>query len=470
MIDLSLRAFLEYLKEKNELITIEKEVSVKHEIAAYIRKSCDTNGPCFLFSNVKDYPNRHVCGGIYGNKRRMGLALGFKDKKELTPRESMLEYVKAMENYSRGKQNFDNETYETKSPRLSPCKEVIETKPDLTKLAHCTYNEKDKGSFITAGVQVVRDDIYGTHGIGIHRMHIIDETHLSCLAPIERRVGKPYYRASEKGKSIPITIIIGAPPALMLASQAKIPHSDDKYAVMRELQGQPLQLVECETSEILIPADSEIIIEGHTIPNSSYDDTPFGEYCGVSSMRTNAWVVEVDCITHRAKPYIYEALLTGMPPQEDSNLCGVSTSAYIFDDLRKGGSEILDVSVYLGNNVFDSWVSIKKRNNSEVLNLIYRALGNNYIKTITIVDDDIDVNSTYDRLYSWNTRVQPNRDLVITGQMHGASLDPSGPLFRSTSKLGVDATIPIGTTKEDTLYNKLRHEKVRVPGSGEVAW
>ena len=393
--------------------------------------------------------------------------MGFNKKIELSPRESMLEYVKAMENYSRGKQDFNTEQV---TSEFAPCKEVIETKPDLTKLTHCTYNEKDKGPFITAGVQVVKDDIYGTHGIGIHRMNIIDETHLSCLAPIERRVGKPYYRASEKDESIPITILIGAPPALMLASQAKIPHSDDKYAVMRELQGGRILMTKCETSDILVPIDSEIVIEGHTIPNSSYDDTPFAEYCGVSSMRTNAWIVEVDCITHRAKPYIYNALLTGMPPQEDSNLCGVSTSAYIFDDLRKGGSEILDVSVYLGNNVFDSWVSIKKRNNSEVLNLIYRALGNNYIKTVTIVDDDIDVNSAYDRLYSWNTRVQPDRDLVITGQMHGASLDPSGPLFRSTSKLGVDATIPIGTTKEDTLYNKLRHEKVRVPGSETIEW
>ena len=107
--DLSLRAFIQYLKEKNELVTIEKEVSVKHEIAAYVRKSCDIEGPAFLFTDVKSYPNRHVCGGIYGSKKRMGLAMGFKDKIELSPRESMLMYVKAMENYSRGKQDFKTE-------------------------------------------------------------------------------------------------------------------------------------------------------------------------------------------------------------------------------------------------------------------------------------------------------------------------------------------------------------------------
>ena len=160
-----------------------------------------------------------------------------------------------------------------------------------------------------------------------------------------------------------------------------------------------------------------------------------------------------------------------MPPQEDSNLCGVSTSAYVYNDARAIGSEIIDASTYLGNNVFDIYVSIKKRHNSEVQNLGHRLIGNNYSKSVWIFDDDINIHDYNEILWAYQTRCQPNRDIVITGNMmHGASLDPSSPLFRSTSKIFYDCTIPIGNTKEETEYNQRRHAKVRVPFSNDVSW
>jgi UbiD family decarboxylase len=223
-------------------------------------------------------------------------------------------------------------------------------------------------------------------------------------------------------------------------------------------------------SDILIPATTELVLEGFAIPNSSFDDCPFAEYPGVSSLRTNAWIIEITCITMRKSP-IFQSLLTGMPPQEDSNLCAVGTAAYVYQDALSTGSEIKDVSVYLGNNVFDTVVSLKKRNNSEVNNLIYRLLGNNYVKTVTVVDEDINVHSHNDVLFAQNTRMQPNRDVTITGSnMFGASLDPSAPLFRSTSKMAFDCTIPIGNTPEETDYNKRRHEKADVPGVENIKW
>lgn len=454
---MDLRGFLDYLDSENQLEVIKQEVHVEHEIAAYIRNSCDHDGPAYLFSNVKGYNGHTVVGGVYGTQKRIGMAVGFRDRNPLSPLGSMFRFRMALDKARKG-----NISKLADRVKTAPCQEVIETAPHLDSIPICTYHTGDRGPFITSGVQVVRDNVFGTLGVGLHRMFKIDDTHLGCLAPIERRVGKPYWEAAARGKSIDIAIMVGASPADVLASQAKIGHSDEKYAITEQLIGKPLSLAQCITSELLVAHCAEYIIEGHSIPGEYIDDTPFAEYCGTSSLRSNSWVVEVDCITHRKDP-IFQALLTGMPPQEDSLLCAVPTAAYIYSDALANGTIVDDVSVYIGNNVFDTVVSIKKRSNSEVLNLIYRLLGNNYVKSVTIVDDDIDPNITEQVRWAMNTRCQPDRDIVITGLMHGASLDPSSPLFRSTSKIGYDCTVPIGHDDAETANNWRRHNRVIVP-------
>lgn len=467
MPNLDLRSFIGYLREKKELIDISKEVSVEHGVSSYARASCNIDGPAFLFSKIKEFPGQKILIGLYGSKRRLNLAVGFSKRQELSTKESLLMYIKATETYKKG--NLFSIPNNIIVEEIGPCKEIINKTPNLDDLPICTHSLGDKGPFITAGIQIVRDDLYDSHGIGIHRMYKIDKNHLACLAPVERRVGRPYYRASERNESIPISIVVGVGPSYMIASQAKIEHWNEKYLVTSEFLQESPHLIKSETSNIYVPFDAELVIEGHTIPNSFYDDSPFSEYCGVASMRSNAWVVEVDCITHR-KDYIYHTILTGMPPQEDSNLCGISNAAYIYNETKAIGTEVKDVSINYGNGVFTSVVSIKKRNNSEVQNLLHRLLGSNYIKTAIVVDEDIDPNSAAEILFATETRVQPDRDLIITKQAHGASLDPSGPTFRSTSKLGIDATVLWDEDPEKYKHNLAKHKKVSVPGSKEVTW
>ena len=460
MRDLSLRAFIEYLICKGELTVIEKEVSIKHEIAAYVRKSCDTNGPAFCFTNVKEFPGRRIVAGLYGSKRRMGLAIGFAQQKELSTKEALFEYIRCMDI----KDDLPH-VHET----LPPCQEVVIDDPDLFRdVPIGTYCEFDKGPFVTSGIQVVKNTYEGKgkHELGIHRMFRVDSKHLTALIPWPRKIGIEHFKNSEKGIGTPISIFFGGDPIYTLASQAKV---YKKYHFAGELARQHIAFASSLTSDILIPAECEFVIEGITVPGSCYDETPFGEYTSCYSFKSNAVLIKVLKITHR-KDYIMPFYVTGRAPNEDINLCGPAVASHIYKDLQATGSDIRDVSCYIGNGVFSSNVSIKKRTNAEVRTLLHRMASSNYIKIGAVIDDDLDPNKEEDFRFALETRFRPQEDHFTTGLMTGASLDPSYEEQNCTGKLLLDLTIPIGKTPEETERNKQKHTRVRVPGEEEVTW
>jgi len=460
MKDLNLRAFIDYLIDEQELTVIEKEVSIKHEIAAYVRKSCDTNGPAFCFINVKEFPGQRVVAGLYGSKRRMGLAIGFAQRKALSTKEALFEYIRCMDI----KNDFEH-THEEQAP----CQDVVIDDPDLFRdLPIGTYCEFDKGPFVTSGIQVVRNTYEGKgkHELGIHRMFRVDKDHLTALIPWPRKVGIEHYKNSEKGIGTPISIFFGGDPIYTLASQAKV---YKKYHFAGELARQSLALVKSITSSVLVPADCEYVIEGITVPNSEFNESPFGEYTSCYSFKSNAVVIQVLKITHR-KNYIMPFYVTGRAPNEDINLCGPAIASHIYKDLQVTGSDIKDVSCYIGNGVFSSNVTIKKRTNAEVRTLLHRMASSNYIKIGSVMDDDLDPNKEEDFRFALETRFRPKEDHFTTDLMTGASLDPSYEEQNCTGKLLLDLTIPIGKTEEETERNKMKHMRVRVPGENEVSW
>lgn len=462
-----LRKFIMYLFEKGEIKEIKKKVSVNHEIAAYVRRSCDIGGPAFLFNNVKEFPKQQIVAGLYGTARRVNLAIGWGGE-ELTQQEALKKYIWAMENCWKAPLDFSSvKTYtEIENP---PVKEVIIDEPDvdLDKIPIGKYCRLDSGNFITSGVQIVKDSVTGVNGYGIHRMAKLGKKTLGCLAPIERRIGVEHFRNSEKGIGTPIAIVFGG-PQWMISSQAKLPFDAEKYAFARTLYGYPLTLTKCETSDILVPADAEMVIEGVSIPNSCIDESPFGEYTSNYSLKSNAWIVEVKKITHR-KDYIMPFLLTGRLPNEDCFLCGPSIASHVWLDTKSLGVDIQNVSCYIGNCVFSTNVSIKKKTNAEVKNLLHRLLSNKYIKIAAVMDHDLNPDKEEDFRFALETRFQPDRDLITTDMMIGASLDPSVDEQNHTRKIGFDLTVPV---EKDDPYrrNWKKHARVDVPGEKEVNW
>ncbi len=429
-------------------------VNPNHEFAAWIRGSCDHKGP-IIASEVPGYIPHALIGGVYANPRRVKRILvpnygipgkmtdleavvKYSEVANISPKDALVDYTQIVEN--------------------AACQENVIPYRDVN-IRHfpiCTHNEFDAGKFITAGVNVVKWIDGKTHGLGIHRMMVVDHNTLTCLAPPNRRIGFPHYKASEESnEGVKMAVIIGAAPSVVLASQAKVTQTCEKYIVAAKLQNERIPIVKCITSDLLVPADSEIILECTTIPNSCHSDVPFAEYPGTYSYRSNAFEVRIDCITHRNNSY-YQTILTGKTPQEDSNLCAFPYAAEVYRAASQVVEKVTDISAFIGNNVFDTLICVKKNSDTEIENLMHLLLSNKYLKSVAVMDDDMKADEESFR-FCYNTRYQPNRDTIITNLSLGASLDPSSPLFQSTSKIAMNLTIPTGSSPEEKKLNKLRH-------------
>lgn len=444
-----LRSFLAGLEEAGELKRILREVSPEFEIAAYIRRASDTNGPAFLFERVRGHPGWKVAGGAYGTYGRLALVLGT-DMHAVTD-----VYGRAVRSPIPPVTVGDG-----------PVKEVVLTgeAADCTQLPLVRHSERDAGRYITAGVSIAKDPETGVLGLSIQRMQLQGPRRLGVNLPGERRIGRAYAKAEDQGEALPMIVAIGAGPYVDLGSQAKIPHDEAKLGVAGALAGAPIELVKAETCDIGVPASAEVVIEGRLLPKVRELEGPFGEVGGTYGLRDNRHVFEVTAITTRRNP-IYQTALTGMPTTENHVMAYAPVTESAKRLAKIACPEVRDVHAV--GPYYMIIVSIKKRLEGEARNVILSVLGPTagapQAKWVIVVDDDIDVRDWDQVVWAMNTRVQPDRDVMVFPAMVGAPLDPSAPIHRHSSKIGIDATMPLGADRD-------RYARVLVPGAEDVTW
>jgi 2,5-furandicarboxylate decarboxylase 1 len=444
-----LRSFLTALEEAGELKRISREVKTEFEIAAYIRKASDVGGPAFLFENVRGFPGWRVTGGLYGTLARAGIAFG-------------CPVGQVVDEYERVVKN----PIEPTLVRSGPVQEVLLTgdEVDLTQLPICVHSEKDSGPYITVGVAIGRDPDSGVNGMAICRHELKGPRRLGINNPPERRLGRYFLKAESQGNPLEIAIVIGGGPAIDLASQAKVGHDVDKLNVAGGMLGRPVEVVRCKTVDLNVPARAEIVIEGRILPNVREEEGPFGEVAGTYGSRGMRAVVEVTAITRR-RDAIYQTALTGMPTTENHVMAWPSIAESARRIARQACPEVTDVHVI--GPYYMVVVAIKRRLAHEARNVILSVLGATagapMAKYCIVVDDDIDVRNIEQVLWAMYTRVQPERDMMIFPTMVGAPLDPSAPLWRHTSKVGIDATVPYDAEPG-------QYDPVVVPGTDDVDW
>ena len=148
---------------------------------------------------------------------------------------------------------------------------------------------------------------------------------------------------SRRGERAPVAIVIGTDPAVCHCSVTNLPYGVDELAVAGGLRGAALDVVKCETNDLLVPATAEIVIEGWVKADDLIEEGPFGEYTGYMGPKAMAYKVDVQCLTHRHKP-IYQAFLSQMPPSESSCIRMVGREATLLHHLKKTlGLPVVDV-------------------------------------------------------------------------------------------------------------------------------
>ncbi|MGM8366243.1 UbiD family decarboxylase [Virgibacillus sp. W0181] len=424
-----LRTYLDYLRKKDDLLEINDEISTKYEIVALTRQSSDIEGPALLFNNVKgyDYP---VLSGLFGAERRVSEAFG------VSTSEFHNFYV-------------ENERKVIKPTLVedAPCQEIVLKGDDidLTKLPILTHYERDGGAYVTAGLQMSKNPDTGERNVSIHRMLLLGKDKLTVYAPPGRHLGRIIQRNEDNGEGTEIVTAIGNAPALSIASQARVPMGYDEIDVAGGLLGESVPMTKCVSLDQEVPAYTEIVIEGKTIPHERAMDGPFGEYPGTYSRAAEAPVLQVTAITMRKKPF-YTNALTGMPMTENHWMMKPAVQALAFEEAYKICPEVVDLNVTNGGTTrHHIIVSIKKRHESEARNLIAGLLaGPIGVKLVVVVDEDIDVHDTEMVEWAVNNRFQAGKDLVVIPNLYSPTLDPSAPAHRASDKMGMDATAPYG--------------------------
>ena len=446
-----LREYLRFLENQGKLLRVKKEVDTRFEIAAGIRKISDTDGPALLFENIKDFPGWRVVGGLYATPKLMALALGL-------PMEASEESL--LKRYL----NCDEQRVTPKRVSTGPVKDIIikGKDVDLTKLPVPIYGELDSGRFLSSGVEVARHPDTGNQNLSIHRRKILDKNRTALLAQGAQHLGMMIAAAEKKGVGLPVATVIGSEPSYTIASISKAPEGVDSTYIAGAFKGAPIEIVKCETIDVDVPANAEIVIEGITVPGERVNDGPFGEFPNnyislFGDPFSQIPVVQITAITMRSDA-IFQALLTGAPVTENHMLKNWTHRAFSYRAIR-ALADIKSMNLTRGGTFqYHLVVAINKTDEAQPKAILNTLLTLRHgPKLAIIVDDDINIFDPVDIEWALATRMNPGQDVVITPGTSGVAESTTMP---TRPKMGIDATAP--------LKDKMWYQRVRIPGVEKV--
>jgi len=256
--------------------------------------------------------------------------------------------------------------------------------------------------------------------------------------------GAEHYRrllAEGSGKRMDVAVAIGADPATMFSAILPLPPDIDEMLFAGFLRGSPVEMVKCETCDLEVPAESEIVLEGYVEPGELRTEGPFGDHTGFYSLEDDYPVFHVTCITQRKNP-IYAATIVGPPPMEDYFM-GKAIERIFLPLMRMQLPEIRDVSMP-AEGVFHNLILIAMRKSypghaRKVMHAIWGMGQAMFSKCIVVVDEDVDVQDVREVAWKALNNIDPERDIEFSlGPID--SLDHASRLPNYGSKMGIDAT------------------------------
>lgn len=434
-----LRDFLQILEEKNELITINKKVKKKFELAAIVSKF--DKKEALIFTNV-DESKFKVVSNLLGTRERFFQAVNTSNN------QTILSHLASI-----GTEHFPNEIY-SEAPFYS------NSTRNLYDLPIVTHFEKDAGPFITSSTVYVKDQESGNQNSSVHRMLLLNNNQMVIRMVEGRHLHKCFTYAKEHNEDTKISVVIGVHPAVNIAAAYQASYGIDEISIANYLLNGNLHLTKSSYSDLLIPKYSEVVIEGKIL-HDEFSEEWMVEMLRTYDFRRKQPIFEISKIWYRNNPIYYD-ILPGYT--EHRLLMGLPIEAKIFSQVKN--TVPTTKAVHLsdgGSNWLTAVIQIKKRLEGEPKNAILTAFAAHpSLKSAIIVDEDIDPLNPIEVDYAISTRTQADRDFVMISNSKGSSLDPSSDQTNLlTTKLGIDATISF-------LKEKERFEIAKIPGAESV--
>jgi len=447
--------FLAALAAAGELHRVGVPADPDLEISEIVTRTVRAGGPALLFERPTrgDMP---LAINLFGSHRRMAMALGVEDVNEIGARISELVKPELPVGWSGIREGLGKvlqlRSVPPKRVRTAPCQEVVHegSGVDLNRLPALRTWPGDGGVFHNYGLTHTTHPETGKRNLGLYRLQQHSPTTLGMHWQIHKDSTAHHAVAERLGRRLPVAVAFGCDPVVCYAGSAPLPGDIDEYLFAGFLRGERVELVDCRTVPLRVPAHAQVVLEGYVEPGERAPEGPFGDHTGFYTPVEPFPVLHVECMTTQREP-VYHSIVTSKPPQEDGPI-GHATERIFVPLLKLLVPDIVDYAMP-EPGVFHNCVivSIRKRypkHAQKVMHAIWGAHLLSLAKLIVVVDDDCDPHDYHEVAFRAFGNVDYAHDLLLTeGPVD--HLDHASYQQFWGGKAGLDATRKLPTEGYD---------------------
>lgn len=424
--------FIAKVEKSGEVLRLKNTVSPLYEAAAVLAETGARTGQVVVLENVEGH-RVPVVGNVFGRVDRVARILGTENVTDFC-----LKSIKPLD---------------VEYEQTGPCQDKVFT-DDFNILDHLpvlTHFDDDAGPYITNGMLIAKRPGTDKWSMGIHRLQVKGGRRLGVLLA-SPPVCDFLKEAESSGLPLEIAIAVGVEPVLLLASVMWSPEGSNKAEFAGGIAGHPFIFTRGVSVDVPVPADAEFVLEGRIMPGVREPEGPFGEETGVYTPSLSP-VIELSALTCRKKP-VYQALVpfTG----EGRTMLKLATEIALNKTIMALYPQVKALRV----SSLD-WTSVAVQVNEtgrhtvrEIIDYLFNV--SMYIKSVVVVDEDVDPDNPEEVSWAVSTRCQPAQDVVIKSGLPGSPIDPSVLNDGTSSKIGYDATMPPGKEQD---FKKVRFRK-----------
>ncbi|MFC4337193.1 menaquinone biosynthesis decarboxylase [Salininema proteolyticum] len=416
-----LQSYLAALEADGQLKRVTAPVDPTLEVTEIVNRVIAAGGPGLLFEN----PTRGrmpLAINLFSTEERMAKALGVKSLDEIGRRIGELAKPDLPVGWSGVKDGLGKlmqlKSVPPKKTRKAPCQEVVYrgSDVDLGLLPGLQVWPGDGGIFHNFGLVHTKHPESGKRNVGLYRLQQHDERTLGLHWQIHKNSRDHYAAAEKRGERLPVAIAIGPDPVLAYASTAPLPADIDEYLFAGFLSGQRVEMVDCVSVPLQVPANAQIVLEGWAEPDERIPEGPFGDHTGFYTPVEDFPAMRIEAMTMRKNP-VYHTIITSQPPQEDGGL-GLATERIFLPLLKIIVPDIVDYHLPEAG-VFHNCaiVSIDKKypkHAQKVMNAVWGAHMMSLTKLVIVVDSDCDVQNLNEVAWRALGNTDYSRDLLLT--------------------------------------------------------
>ena len=436
----NLRAYVDLLFEEKEIVIVDAEVDPYLEIAEIHRRVIAAGGPALLFTNVKgaDFP---CATNLFGTAKRVEMAFGKRPEQFIQGIVQLAEEMLPPKFGALWKQRdllLQGLRVGMKTVKQGPILEHINQPAKLSRLPILTTWPEDGGAFVTLPLVYTEHPENGHHNLGMYRIQRFDEQTMGVHWQIQKGGGFHYWLAEQKNQSLPLTLYIGGPPALILSAIAPMPEDIPELMLATLLQGNKLRRVKNPFGGHPLIAEADFAICGSVPPKERRPEGPFGDHYGYYSLQHDYPFCNVHTVFHR-KDAIYPATVVGKPRQEDFFLGDYIQT--LLSPLSKLVMPAIHALWSYGETGYHSLTAavVKERYPREAMTHVFRILGEaagqlTLTKFLLVLDQPMDLTNFKGVLEYILARTRFETDLFIIANVAMDTLDYAGPAINQGSK------------------------------------